>query len=615
MQDVKILQQLLFRCCLQNIVVILTDVGYNRRQMVTYVLNMMRRRWMSMRTVSIGNDGFDTLREKNCFYVDKTDFIREWWESEDRVTMIARPRRFGKTLNMNMIECFFSVQYAGRGDLFEGLSVWKDEAYRMMQGTYPVIFLTFADVKSNTYEAAVTRMKQNLTDLYNRNEFLLEGNLLNEKEKLQYDMVRPDMKNEDAEIAVRAMMGYLNRYYGKKVVILLDEYDTPLQEAYIGGYWKEMSSFIRGMFHAIFKTNPYLERAIMTGITRVSKESIFSDLNNLQVVTTTSEPYAAAFGFTEDEVFAALDEAGMSDRKEQVKAWYDGFTFGKRRDIYNPWSITKFLDSKRFEAYWANTSSNTLVSKLIQESAPDVKTAMEDLLECRSIDTTIDEEIIFEQLEDNSEAIWSLLLASGYLRVEAVSEASEEEDVCYRLALTNLEVRKEFRRMVKGWFKKASARYNDFIKALLANNAGYMNQYMNRMSQTVFGFFDTGKHPSEQTEPERFYHGFVLGLIADSKIDYIITSNRESGFGRYDVVMEPNDRKKDAFVFEFKVKDPEAEDTLEDTLKSALSQIEDKNYDAVLTARGIPKERIRHYGFAFEGKRVLIGSSDVPHHR
>jgi hypothetical protein len=567
---------------------------------------------MWMRIVSIGNDGFDTLRERNCFYVDKTDFIREWWESEDKVTLIARPRRFGKTLNMNMLDCFFSIQYGGRGDLFDGLSIWSYESYRELQGTYPVIFLTFADVKSGTYEAAVTRIKQNLTELYNRNEFLLKGDLLNEKEKQQYDRVRPDMKNEDAEIAVRSMMGYLNRYYGKKVVILLDEYDTPLQEAYIGGYWKEMSAFIRSMFNAMFKTNPYLERAVMTGITRVSKESIFSDLNNLQVVTTTSELYAAAFGFTEEEVFAALDEAEMSDRKEQVRSWYDGFTFGARRDIYNPWSITKYLDSKRLETYWANTSSNALVSKLIRESAPDVKMAMEDLLENKSIETPIDEEIVFEELEDNSEAIWSLLLASGYLRVESVSAFGEEKDTSYRLALTNLEIRKVFGRMVRGWFKKASARYNDFIKALLVNNVGYMNQYMNRMTQEVFSFFDTGKHPSGQTEPERFYHGFVLGLIADSGLDYNITSNRESGLGRYDVVMEPNDKEKDAYVFEFKVKVPDTEDTLEETLERALAQIEDKNYDAVLAARGIPKERIRHYGFAFEGKRVLIGSDDIP---
>ena len=560
-----------------------------------------------MRTISIGNDGFDAIREKNCFYVDKTAFIREWWESEDKVTLIARPRRFGKTLNMNMLECFFSMKYKGRGDLFEGLSIWSDDKYRNLQGTCPVISLTFADVKSGTCDGAIARIKQNLTDLYNQNEFLLKGDLLNAKEREQYDAVRPDMKNEEAEVAVRALMGYLSRYYGKKVIVLLDEYDTPLQEAYANGFWEEMSMFIRSMFHSMFKTNRYLERAMLTGITRVSKESIFSDLNNLQVVTTTSCIYENAFGFTEDEVFAALKEAGILDRQEQVKAWYDGFTFGKSRDIYNPWSITKYLDEKRFAAYWANTSSNNLVSNLIREGASDVKIAMEDLIEGKSIEKVIDEEIIFEQLDDNSEAIWSLLLAAGYLKVEDVTDADNGEDAVYRLSLTNLEVRKEFRKMVQGWFKKASIRYHDFVEALLANDVAYMNQYMNRMTQTVFSYFDTGNHPSEQTEPERFYHGFVLGLIVDAKLDYHVTSNRESGLGRYDVVMEPRDKKKDAFVFEFKVKNQDSKESLEDTVRNALKQIEEKNYDAMLIAKGIPKERIRHYGFAFEGKRVLIG--------
>lgn len=563
-----------------------------------------------MRTVSIGNDGFESIREKNCFYVDKTAFIKEWWENQDKVTLITRPRRFGKTLNMNMLYCFFSNQYAGRGEMFEGLAVWEEENYRRLQGTCPVVFLTFADVKAPTFEGAVAAIKQNITELYNQYDFLRKGNLLNEKEQEQYDSVRYNMEDSLAVTALRTLMGYMSRYYGKKVLMLLDEYDTPLQEAYVSGYWEEMTSFLRSLYHAAFKTNPYLNRAVLTGITRISKESIFSDLNNLEVVTATSDKYAAAFGFTEKEVFDALEEAGMPERKEEVKAWYDGFTFGTHRDIYNPWSITNFLDAGKFALYWADSSSNALVSHLIRTGDAGMKQQMEDLLEGGSIFTELDEQIVFKDLEWDGTAVWSLLLASGYLRVESCSAYPAARELEYELKLTNYEVLCMFERMIRLWFQRNHARYRDFVKALLAGDVKAMNYYMNKVALATFSFFDTGNKPSEQSEPERFYHGFVLGLMVDSREDYVITSNRESGFGRYDVVMEPvslADLKLPAIVIEFKVRDPEEERTLEDTVKAAHTQITEKNYDAALINKGIAKERIHHYGFAFEGKKVLIG--------
>lgn len=563
-----------------------------------------------MRTVSIGKQYFASLREKNCFYVDKTTFIKEWWEGEDDTTLITRPRRFGKTLNMSMLECFFSVKYANRADLFEGLAVWEEEKYRQMQGTWPVIFLTFADVKSVNFENAIAGIKSNIVDLYNANDFLLEGKLLNEIEKQRYQSVVPEMSDAVAVKAIRNLMDYLSRYYGKNVIVLLDEYDTPLQEAYVNGYWQDMVPFIRELFNATFKTNPYLERAVMTGITRVSKESIFSDLNHLKVVTTTSDKYETAFGFTEEEVFASLDEAEMSEEKEKVKAWYDGFTFGKHTDIYNPWSITNFLDSGKYGAYWADTSSNGMAGKLIQQGSVEVKNIMEDLLEGKTLVTQIDEQIIFNQLDGDENAIWSLLLASGYLKV--VSHTFDEESglFTHELALTNKEVLIMFRKMIQGWFRKSSACYNDFVKALLQGDIKAMNYYMNKVALATISFFDSGNKASDYIEPERFYHGFVLGLMVDRRKDYIVTSNRESGFGRYDVVMEPRDAEDNslpAIVLEFKVHDAEEESTLEDTVAAAHAQIEEKGYDAGLLERGIAKERIRHYGFAFEGKKVLIG--------
>ena len=558
------------------------------------------------RNVAIGLQDFEEVIQKNYFYIDKTDFIRQWWESGDKVTLIARPRRFGKTLNMSMLDYFFSEKHAGRGDLFEGLSVWNYEEYRQLQGTWPVINLSFANIKENTYEKARYRICQLLEKLYIQNHFLLDSGLLQEKDKEYFDRVSVNMNDGDAVIAIQQMCDFLHRYYGKKVIVLLDEYDTPMQEAYVHGFWGEIVGLIRSMFNSTFKTNPWLDRAIMTGITRVSKESIFSDLNNLEVVTTTADKYATAFGFTEEEVFAALDECGLSDQKGTVKKWYDGFTFGHQSNIYNPWSVLNFLDKGTVGTYWANTSSNSLVGKLIREGNPRTKQVFEKLLNGESIHAPIDEQIVFSQLDDHEEAIWSLLLASGYLKVlsfEKPVEIGTWETADYELALTNLEVHRMFYGMVRGWFSMTQGNYNGFVKALMRNDVEEMNAYMERVVKYSFSYFDTS---ADHDEPERFYHGFVLGLIAELTGEFVITSNRESGFGRYDVMLEPR-ADRDAYILEFKVHNPKKETSLEETVEVALKQIEDRAYEDGLIAKGIAKDRIRKYGFAFAGKEVLIG--------
>ncbi len=559
------------------------------------------------RTVGIGHQNFEKLTKAGCFYVDKTHFIKEWWENQDAVTLIARPRRFGKTLNMSMLEQFLSIEYAGRGDLFEGLSVWEEEAYRELQGTFPVIFLSFAGVKETSFSNARKKICQIIKYLYNRYDFLLESSCLNEDEKEAYGKISAEMEEYIASDSLKCLSDYLSRYYGKKTVVLLDEYDTPLQEAYVHGYWKELAAFTRNLFNATFKTNPYLERAVMTGITRVSKESIFSDLNNLQVVTTTSDLYADSFGFTQEEVWEALEEYGLSDQKEKVKSWYDGFTFGRRTDIYNPWSILNYLKTGKFSTYWANTSSNSLVGKLIREGGKGTKLIMEDLLEGRTLHTQMDEQIVFNQLDNKESAIWSLLLASGYLRVKRYEFLTEEGREEYDLVLTNKEVRLMFERMIRDWFSDFTPAYNDFVKALLLGDLEAMNDYMNEVVLDTFSSFDAGRRGSEKTQPERFYHGFVLGLLVDLRGRYRVTSNRESGFGRYDVMLEPENETDDAIILEFKIFRPAKENTLEDTVKAAHVQIEEKKYAAILEAKGIAPERIRSYGFAFEGKKVLIG--------
>ena len=570
------------------------------------------------KVISIGKQNFSSLRENDCFYIDKSELIREWWESQDDITLITRPRRFGKTLNMSMLNCFFSNQYAEKKYLFEGLSIWNNDKYRSLQGSYPVIFLSFASIKGSNYNDARDGIIMVINEAYSEHRYLLESKKLTEGERKCFEEldnyaknpgVKEAVANDTICNAIKNLANCLYRYYGKKVIILLDEYDTPMQEAYLYGYWDQFTAFVRSLFNATFKTNPYLERAMMTGITRVSKESVFSDLNNLNVITSTSLEYETSFGFTEEEVFTALDNLGMSEQKEIVKSWYDGFVFGNQKDIYNPWSITNYLDKKQVRTYWADTSSNSLISRLIRKASAGIKEQMEELLQGKEIIVNFDEQIVFEQLDQDENAIWSLMLASGYLKAEQVEYRGLLREPWYHLKITNLETTAMFTNLFKSWFNQSRTNYNQFIKALLQNDIDALNYYMNQITMATFSYFDVNGAEGGQSEPERFYHGFVLGLIAEQTDIYEIRSNRESGFGRYDVMMIP--RKKDdrypAVIIEFKVRSVAKETDLEAAIQAAKKQIEEKNYDAELFARGFKKEEILHYGFAFEGKKVLIG--------
>ncbi|MBQ9606372.1 MAG: AAA family ATPase [Lachnospiraceae bacterium] len=563
------------------------------------------------KTISIGAQNFGKLREKDCFYIDKTSFIKEWWEHQDDVTLITRPRRFGKTLNMSMLECFFSNKYAGRGEeLFGDLQVWQNEELRAEQGQWPVIFLSFAGIKATSFDVTRTMMNGLIANIFDDWRDRLDYDHFDTRTRNKYDAVCEEMNDATAALSLNTLCGFLERHYGKKPIILLDEYDTPMQEAWVSGYWDELVQYIRVLFNNTFKTNPHLERAVMTGITRVSKESIFSDLNNLTVVTTTSEAYRTSFGFTEEEVFAAMDAQGFDPSlKEEVKYWYDGFIFGSTTDIYNPWSVTSFLENGKLDTWWADTSGNGLVSELIRTGSPGLKEDFEELLKGNSLKTVIDEQIVFSGLKGSPEAVWSLLVASGYLKITdtLIKKDGLERTLSHVITITNYETRLMFSKLIRGWFAKAENNYPKFIRCMLTGNVEDMNNYMTRITRDTFSSFDTGTHPSEK-EPERFYHGFVLGLMVDKASGYVIRSNRESGFGRYDVVMEPKDTKDVAVILEFKVFNADkGEKDLSDTIANALKQIEDKRYDADLLARGIPAERIYKYGFAFRGSECRIG--------
>lgn len=572
----------------------------------------------------LGYQNYEDMMRNHIFYIDKTDFISEWWHYADEVTLITRPRRFGKTLNMSTVECFFSNRYGDRKDLFEGRKVWGDEELRKLQGTYPVIFMSFAGVKpgrvdgvgvagSDNAQPMKTTIKMVIVQMYRKFKDIMKSELFDERDREYYASIKEDMSDETAAVSISTLCAYLEKFYHKKVLILLDEYDTPMQEAWLGGYWDQAVAFFKNFFVNTFKNNKSMERGLITGITRISKESIFSDLNHLEVVTTTSDKYATSFGFTEEEVFQALEEAGLGEYKEGVKRWYDGFTFGDITDIYNPWSIISFIGNKgKYAAYWANTSSNGLVSVMMRQGSANVKKTVEDLIAGKSFTVPIDEQIVFSQLEEDENAVWSLLMAAGYLKTIEVEKRMEDDtdDLDYTLALTNLEVQIMFKKMIRGWFAKSSVKayYNEFIHSLLNDDVRRMNTFMNKVALNTFSSFDAGNKPSEETEPERFYHGFVLGMIVNLSDKYQVISNRESGYGRYDVMIEPLDRNGKAFIFEFKVLDADDdEEKLEDTVANALAQIEEKQYEAALVADGFARENIRKYGFAFQGKKCLIG--------
>jgi len=563
------------------------------------------------RTVSIGAQGFAGIREGGYFLVDKTGFIREWWRAGDQITLVCRPRRFGKTLTLSMVECFLSLDYAGRGkELFGGLAVWGDPDMRELQGKVPVISLSFAKVKRPTLDETLTELKRVMRVAVRAHDYLNESPALGADDREFLESVSDSMDNVTATSCLGELCRMLYAHHGVKPVVLLDEYDTPMQEAWLNGYWDGMSSFVRSLFNSTFKTNPSLGRALITGITRVASESIFSDLNNPKVVTVTTPAYETAFGFTQAEVDAALEEFGMADMRDDVRDWYDGFTFGDVADVYNPWSITSFLDMGRLEPHWVNTSSNGLVSSLVRRGDEGLKRDFEALLSGGEVIKRVDERVDFRRLRTSPAAVFSLLLATGYLKVTSRSRRPDADADDLSLALTNREVRAGFDGLVRGWFCEEDTSYNGFVRSLLAGEAYDMECYLGDLADGVMSSFDSAARPSRNL-PERFWHGLVLGLLVELRGRYEVRSNPESGRGRADVVLAPLDGpggSDPAVVIEFKVLDPRrGERVLADAVESALGQIRDKRYAASLQERGIAPGRIRCYGIAFEGRRVLIG--------
>ncbi|WP_044974716.1 AAA family ATPase [Ruminococcus sp. HUN007] len=563
-----------------------------------------------LKEIATGTSDFCKIRERNNFLVDKTLFIKEWWNKADEVTLITRPRRFGKTLNMSMLECFFSTDYKNRSDLFEGLKISEYPEIMKFQGTIPVIALSFSTVKNDK----VFEMKNNIASIikihYIRNNEIVHGSdKISEDYKKEYDRIKngftvKEPKDFDENLVAKSVLflsEVLSIEYGKKVIILLDEYDTPLQEAWTQGSWNEILSFMRLLFTSTFKDNKFMDRAVMTGITRVSKESLFSGMNNLLICSLSNEIYQDYFGFTEQEVFDAMDEYGYTN-KDEIKFWYDGFNIGRLTDIYNPMSVTFFLNSGKIDSYWANSSSNDLVSKLIRQGSKDIKSDFENLLNGGSVTKKLDEQLVFNKLSTSQSAIWSLLVMSGYLKSNLI------RDKLYEIRIVNHETMLLLRNLIEGWFDETVVGYySDFIKSFLNCDTDSMNEYMNRIVFSSISTFDSAYNEDDFLAPEKFYHGLVLGMLVELRERYAVKSNRESGFGRYDIMLVPHDKKDRAFIIEFKVVNKNKKETLETALTNALAQIEEKKYEQELLDLGATDDNIIKYGFAFEGKKVLIG--------
>lgn len=590
-----------------------TELLEEREHLLAYVESLKKilsRNPYLDANVGLGYQNFLDFVCGKQFYVDKTHFIPEWLASDARITLITRPRRFGKSMLLSTVRTFFDPMYADHPEYFKKLQVWKDKDCRCLFGTIPVISVSFGSCKGNHFEQAMRGVTLGLYNMYVQHEYLRESSRLNEEEKAEYRRIVAsfsEQRTEYVEVSIQKLCELLYKHYGVFPIILMDEYDTPLLEAYTDGYWDETINTFRQLFHTTFKENDFFYRAIITGVTRISKNSLFSDLNNLEVDTVTCDAYSDCFGFTEQEVMDAFKCQDI-DTIRDVKAMYDGFTIGRHQDIYNPWSICNYMRQRELIGYWVNTSSNKLVGDIIRRHPVESKYEIERLMAGEKVHKRINEGITFQYLEGDENSLWSLLLAVGYIKAENIVRSVEgiECDV----SVTNREVMAMFKTEILGMFHNGWSAYGRFAEALLAHKMELMNEYLQTITYTSISYFDVADGPKERT-PENFYHGLVLGLIVSLRDRYRIVSNRESGRGRYDIAMYPLQENTDAFIMEFKVQDRKKETNLEQTAKNALQQIVDKNYEADLLAAGVPAERIYKLGFAFAGKDVLVVSDRI----
>ncbi len=552
-----------------------------------------------MQGIGIGESDFKGLRIRDNYYIDKTMYIKDIIDNESRVILVTRPRRFGKTLNMSMLKYYFDYKQKDNKELFEGLKIMnQDEKYTSKLGYYPVIYLTLKDVQDRNYENMLLDMKTAMLNMYKEHRYLLDSDKIYPEEKARITDILFAREDESVlKNSVRDLSEYLNRHYDKPVILLVDEYDVPLQNAYVEGYYDEAVKFFKTFYGVTFKDNPYLEKTVLTGVSRVAKESIFSGANNFKVFTVLDNEFADDFGITEEEMNKVIQDFEIEDEKEEIKKWYDGYTIGDVEGIYNPWSILNYLTDRKLIQYWVNTSSNDLI-KLVLKNSSTIKEKIERLLKDEEIEVPINLETVIVGIENNEDNIWGLMLGTGYLKVTEVVNLAEH---IYKVKLPNYEIKLLFQQIINDWFrnKVIGNDLRSILKDLVTLNMEEYEEKFKILVKEMFSYMDVGENTAEN-----FYHAFVLGMLVGLKDTHYVNSNRESGIGRYDIMLEPKEKNGNSFIMEFKVYKQDKEKTIEETIENAKKQIEEKGYEQNLRERGF--KNITKMVYAFKGKEVKM---------
>lgn len=546
----------------------------------------------NLKKIPIGEDDFKRLIENNNYYVDKTRLIEDILTRGSLVNLFPRPRRFGKTLTISMLDNYFNIKKKELNkNLFKGLEIEKSsKEIQKEKGKYPVISLNLKEIKAENWKLEFNLLKNIISKLYYDHIEVQE--VLNETEKRDYNAILLKRADEAVyQLSLKNLSQYLMRLYKERVIILIDEYDAPIEKGYIEGFYDEVIDFMRNFFGAALKTNDALKFACITGILRVSKESIFSGLNNIDIYSILNEQYSEYFGFLPEEVDKILEDYGMKDRKEDIKKWYDGYNFGGT-EIYNPWSILKAISRKEIDYYWTNTGGTDILEEILKKSSSIIKQELEQLLIGDVIKVKLDENIVYAEISGSRENIYNFMLMSGYLTVEKI-EREGKYKIGY-LKIPNLEVEVAFENMINRWFQEKTGREEiiKLQKALLEERKEIVEELLNSLMEKSMSYFDNA---------ENFYHGFVLGLMVDMGKDYVVLSNRESGFGRYDMKIEKMD-KSVGIILEFKT--AKEDEKMEEEARNALEQINNNKYYLEMKEKGITN--ILKYGIAFNNKKAVV---------